>query len=103
MSRRHEIIHKAASLPVGDPERKRLLARLKSGAQQDWKVEFPSHEVMRGGTLDKTYDKLNRYYNAMKRDRDPALKNHKKLMLEAVIKLSSARIALMRAEEALYY
>jgi hypothetical protein len=31
MSDRHELIHKAASLPVGDPERKALLARIKSG------------------------------------------------------------------------
>lgn len=30
MATRHDIIHKAASLPVGDPERKRLLASLRT-------------------------------------------------------------------------
>ena len=102
---RKELIRLATSLPAGSQGRKALLDILrasgKGAAQQDWKVQFPSHDVR--DELDKLYDRLSDYQKGVQRDRDPDLQNHKKLLDKALGSFVTLMAQVKRAEEALYY
>ena len=76
-----------------------LIPLLKESGQAEMRVYFPSHAVME---LGKIYDKLNAYYGKLKRDQDPKLREHQKLMDNVMDTFVSLLAKLKRSEEALY-
>ena len=80
--------------------RKDLVPLLKESGQADMRVYFPSHGVME---LGKLYDQLNSYHRKLKRDKNPDLREHQKLMDDVMDKFISLLAKLKRSEEALYY
>lgn len=96
VSERNVLLRFASTLPEDDETRKQILASV-----QDWKLNFPSHSGR--DQLDRLYDRIfSPYMDDLRRDRDPALQEHKELMAKAMSTFVTLLAQIKNAERALY-